>query len=130
MSHQHSTKEYYHAARKLLPQMNDVMRKSVESLLRKAEQGINTENQIIEIISVDKTLCSQLRNILDDGEVTMGVDFSILAGDPSSPDALKFICPEPNHDFTRRIQKIGQDPGICPYHKKPLIPIAKKKGVH
>jgi hypothetical protein len=55
------------------------------------------------------------------------LDYSALGGDPPSPEAPKYICPVPGHDYTRRIQKIGEDPGVCPKHKKALIPIQEKE---
>ena len=134
MSHECSTEDHYRAARELLPKMDDVMRQSIEDLLRQADAGVETDNQIIEIISARKVLYAKFQAILECGDVTMGGNFSPLAGYPSnvpppSLNPLKYICPESGHNFIRLIQKIGQDPGVCPDHKKPLIPIGKKKGV-
>jgi len=121
--------DYYRAARKLLPEMEGNMREIVEELLNKAESGEKTDNRLVEIITEDKNLRKKFRDALETGqEKTMGMEYSGLGGNVSSPDAQKYICPVPGHDFTRRIQKAGEDPGSCPTHNVALIPFEQKGG--
>ncbi len=120
---------YYRTARKLLPKMDDAMRKVVECLLKRAEDGEKTDNLIVEVITEDRDLRKKFREALDMADdKTMGMDFSQLGGDVNSPSARQFICPEPGHNYINRIQKIGENPGICPIHKVALIPINQKRG--
>ena len=126
MSTQYSPEDYYRAARELLPKMDENMRRSVEDFLRQAEEGVKTDTKIVEIISEKKALFAKFQAILKYGGVTLG--YAPLGGDTISktPNKHKYACPE--CDFILYIQKNGQDPGICPIHKKTLIPLSKKNG--
>jgi hypothetical protein len=129
MPKKYLAEDYYRAARELLPNMDDAMRQSVEDLLKQAEAGVKTDNRIVEIVTENELLRKQFRDALNlEGEITMGADFSPLAGNPASPNARKYICPVPGHDFIRRIQKAGDDPGMCPEHNVALIPVNEKGG--
>lgn len=121
------THKTYDAARALLPEMNPDLRRAIEDLLEQAERGLKTDNRILELLSADPVLRPKLRDLLEEGEservLTRG--YVSLPGDVSSLDARKFVCPQ--CAFTRRIQKAGQDPGLCPVHGLRLIPLAEKK---
>jgi hypothetical protein len=121
--------DYYRAARRLLPDMDDAMRQVVEDLLKRSEGGEQTDNRVVEVIAENRALRKKLREALDlDEERTLGGTFSQLAGAINPPDARKYICPVVDHDYTRRVQKAGDHPGSCPIHQVPLIPIDQKVG--
>jgi len=127
MTKQISSSDYYRAARDLLPEMEESTRRAIEELLVKADSGAKTDNLIVEIICKDSALRKKFRTLLNVSDRTLS-DYSGLIGNPSSPKAQTFICPRPGHDFTRRIQKVGEDPGFCPEHNLHLIPVDQKKG--
>jgi hypothetical protein len=119
--------DYYNAARKLLPEMDEAMRQVVEELLKRAEAGEKVDNRLVEIVTENKVLRKKYRDALELGdENTMG--YSPLAGGVNSPNARKFICPVPGHNYINRIQKVGEDPGMCPMHNLALIPFDQKGG--
>lgn len=124
----------YFAVRKLFPEMEDTTRLAVEELLEKAKLGVKTDDAIVELIALDNNLHIKFNNLLEvqgknlDG-IMMGGNYTGLGGNPSQPPkARKFICPELGHNFTRHIQKAGEDPGVCPVHNLPLIPLDQKEG--
>lgn len=126
------TQAVYRTARALLPEMKPKLRRPIEDLLEQAERGLKTDNRIVELVSADPVLRPKLRGLLEESEseqvLTAGY-FSPPGDVFSTPKrplrAPKFVCPE--CEFTRRIQKAGQDPGLCPVHGLRLIPLAEKK---
>jgi hypothetical protein len=119
-------KVYYQAARELLPEMNDDMRQKIEVLLQQAEQGAKTDNLIVDIITDDDKLRRRLREMISvDFERTLG--YPPLGGYPNPPPALKYVCPVEGHEYSRRISKLGEEPGRCPQHHVPLILDSEKK---
>ncbi len=121
--------DYYRAARELLPEMDDDIRQTVNELLKRAEAGEKMHNYLVEVITEDKVLRNKFREALDmASDNTMGMDFSQLAGNVTSPATKKFVCPVPGHNYINRIQKIGEDPGMCPVHKVALVAIDQKGG--
>lgn len=126
--------DIYFAVRKLLPEMENTTRLAVEELLKKAELGIKVDNEIVELIVLDTNLHIKFTHLLEvqgknlDG-IMMGGNYMGLGGNPSLPPKVrKFVCPELGHNFTRHIQKAGEDPGVCPVHNLPLIPLNQKEG--
>jgi hypothetical protein len=53
--------------------------------------------------------------------------YSPLSGNPSVIPAKKYVCPVKEHNYTKRIAKVGEDPGKCPKHNLPLILASKKR---
>lgn len=121
-----TAEDYYRAARQLLPELDDVRKAKIEELLAQAETGMSTDNQIVEIICETKILREYFRKLLHIPP-SIGMMYQPFGGDRSSPDAIKYMCPEPGHNFIRRIQRAGEDPGNCPIHHVPLIPINEKR---
>ncbi|GEM_PF-406785 len=52
--------------------------------------------------------------------------YSPLPGLLTPPPARKYVCPQPECSYTRRLQKAGGQPGACPHHGLPLIPAEQK----
>lgn len=129
MSDRFSANDWYRLARDLLPEMREPMRSQVVELLRQAEAGRKTDKEIAELIATDPELMIMARDLATMGEgMLRGLDDSALGGDVPSPEARKFICPVPDHDYVVRIQSAGEDPGLCPVHMVALIPYDQKKG--
>ena len=124
----HNPEDIYRAAQKLLPEMDETMRKSIEELLQRSRKGEKTDNLIVDVITESARLRKKFREELDLEESTLsiGAQYSPLSGSPQSPFAMKFICPVNQHNYVHYIQNAGEDPGNCPEHKVPLIPFHKK----
>ena len=129
MSETEPRRDYYRAARELLPEMDEEMREKVEALLEQAEQGVKIDNLIVDIITDDDKLRRRLREMMGkDFERTLG-GYQPIGGNPNPPPAQEYVCPEPDHEFSKWISRIGEDPGYCPKHTdKRLILASEKRG--
>jgi hypothetical protein len=121
------TRDYYRAARKLLPKMDDEMRERISELLQQAEQGGKTDNLIVDIITENDMLRRRLREMLGRERERALAGYSPPGGNVRPVPALKFVCPVEGHHYSRRISKAGEDPGECPIHHQSLIPASSKK---
>ncbi|HNC32187.1 MAG TPA: hypothetical protein PKX08_19385 [Cyclobacteriaceae bacterium] len=121
--------DVYDAVRNLLPELDETMRTSVQTLLVRADMGEKVDNLIIDLIAENPAVRKKMREVLyfEDDLLTTR-DFSGLAGNPSSPAAEKYMCPKNGCAHTIRIQKAGEDPGKCPEHGIPLVPFKNKRG--
>lgn len=121
--------DVYTAVRNLLPELDDAMRNSVEALLARADAGDKVDNLIIDLIAENSAARKKMREALYfEDDFLSARDFSGLAGDPSSPDARKYMCPRNGCKHTIHIQKAGEDPGKCPEHGISLVLVQKKRG--
>lgn len=112
----------YREVRLLLEQMRPEMRAQAEALLTQAESGEKTDNDLLWLIRDDKELANLLAERLK-GAATHTRGFAPLGGEPVA-SAGKYVCPQ--CDYTRYLQKAGEEPGECPEHHIPLIPYEQK----
>lgn len=115
-------KAVYREVRLLLEQMRPEMRTQAEALLTQAESGEKTDTDLLWLIRDDKELANLLAERLK-GAATNIRGFAPLGGEPVA-SAGKYVCPQ--CDYTRYLQKAGEEPGECPEHHIPLIPYEQK----
>lgn len=125
--------EIYAAARALLPELDEPLRRQVEALLEQAERGQATDLQILELLTAEESLRQRLRDLLKAGHTSRPVnasgsvvimtgdsrtlgDYSPLPGSPSSTPGQVYVCLVAGCDYRYVISEAGEQPLPCPKH--------------
>lgn len=112
--------EIYAAARTLLPDLEETLRRKVEDLLAQAEGGADTYLQLLDLLTQDDETRTALRSLLkkDEAERTLG-EYSGLGGEHTSTPGKVYVCPQCDYRYV--IGEAGEEP-LCPQHGVKLIP--------